>query len=256
MDPYLEQPWLWPQIHTRLIVAIADALTPIVRPRYRVSIEQRVYLDIGFFSPSPDDLVGKPDALLVLKEQAAVADTAGTTTSPSTPIITELPTTEEVTERYLEVREVATGAVITAIELLSPSNKHPGAGRQEYEKKRQQALASGTHFIELDLIRSGAPLPMRLPAGIKSDYRIVVSRAWQRPRADLYAFGLRQPIPDFPVPLQRGETEPIVPLNHLLHETYDRAGYDLAIDYRRPLDPPLSPDEAAWIETLLVEAKT
>lgn len=32
MNPYLEQPGLWPQIHNRLIVAIADDITPRLPP--------------------------------------------------------------------------------------------------------------------------------------------------------------------------------------------------------------------------------
>ncbi|HBL10506.1 MAG TPA: hypothetical protein DD379_03665, partial [Cyanobacteria bacterium UBA11162] len=37
-----------------------------------------------------------------------------------------VPVPVEVNERYLEIRELATGEVITAIELLSPKNKRPG----------------------------------------------------------------------------------------------------------------------------------
>ena len=43
MNPYLEQPGLWPQVQNRLIVAIADEITPQVAPKYRVSIEERIY---------------------------------------------------------------------------------------------------------------------------------------------------------------------------------------------------------------------
>lgn len=43
MDPYLEHPGLWEDVHTRLIVAIADALGPQVRPEYRVAVERRIY---------------------------------------------------------------------------------------------------------------------------------------------------------------------------------------------------------------------
>jgi hypothetical protein len=35
---------------------------------------------------------------------------------------------EEVHEWYLEIRDVATGTVVTVIELLSPKNKRPGEG--------------------------------------------------------------------------------------------------------------------------------
>lgn len=43
MDPYLEHPDLWPDVHHRLIVTLADYLVPRLRPRYYVSIEQRTY---------------------------------------------------------------------------------------------------------------------------------------------------------------------------------------------------------------------
>ena len=44
MDPWLEHPAIWPDVHNRLITAIADDLTPRLAPRYFVGIEQRVYL--------------------------------------------------------------------------------------------------------------------------------------------------------------------------------------------------------------------
>jgi Protein of unknown function (DUF4058) len=43
MNPYLEHPELWHQVHNRLIVGIADAIADQVAPKYFVSIEQRIY---------------------------------------------------------------------------------------------------------------------------------------------------------------------------------------------------------------------
>jgi hypothetical protein len=98
----------------------------------------------------------------------------------------------------------------------------------------------------------GEPLPMWVRNGnATGDYRIVVSRAQQRPRADVYLFTVREPIPSFPIPLRPGENEPVLPLNRILHELYDRAGYDLAIDYSQPPDPPLPEQDAIWAETIL-----
>ena len=64
-------------------------------------------------------------------------------------------------------------------------------------------------------------------------------------------FGLREPIPDIPVPLRPGEIEPILPLNQVLHDLYDRAGYDQVVDYRQPAVPPLSTEDAAWAAQLV-----
>ena len=66
MDPYLEHPGLWEDVHTRLIVAIADVLGPQVRPKYRVAVERRTYLAV--LGPDEYELVGKPDVLIALQQ--------------------------------------------------------------------------------------------------------------------------------------------------------------------------------------------
>ncbi len=45
MNPYLEQPIFWSEFHSRLIVAIADALAPSLLPKYyiiRIDYQQPV----------------------------------------------------------------------------------------------------------------------------------------------------------------------------------------------------------------------
>jgi hypothetical protein len=61
MDPYLEHPSLWPDVHNRLIAAIADALGPLLAPDYYIRLERRTYM------LNPDDLVfiGRPDLSLL-----------------------------------------------------------------------------------------------------------------------------------------------------------------------------------------------
>jgi hypothetical protein len=153
-------------------------------------------------------------------------------------------------ETYLEVRETGTDYVVTVLECLSPTNKRPGRGRRIYEDKRVDVLASRTHLVEIDLIRAGEPMPI-MGNGRASDYRILVSRGDCRPNATLYAFGVHQPIPTFPLPLKPGDQEPTVDLGSLLHNLYDQASYDLRLDYTGAPDPPLSPAAAAWADQLL-----
>lgn len=245
MDPYLERRGLWEEVHTHLIVGIQHFLTPLLRPKYRVAVEHRTYLAL---LPPPDQLVGIPD-VLVTAGGGQYSSGVAANLAVAEPVVGELPMPEEVKERYLEVRDVATQEVITVIEILSRSNKLSKEGRTQYEDKRFKILASRTSLVEIDLLRTGQPLEMKLRSRSDeshSDYRIVVSRSWQRPRADRYLFNLRDPIPTFPIPLRRGETEPALPLNQILHELYDQGGYDLAIDYGRPPEPPLDERDAAW----------
>jgi hypothetical protein len=47
MNSFLETPELWSEFHSRMIVAIADALDKTLSQGYRVAVEQRVYMDQG-----------------------------------------------------------------------------------------------------------------------------------------------------------------------------------------------------------------
>jgi hypothetical protein len=229
MNPYLENPELWSAVHSRLIVAIADELVEHLSEKYRVEVEKRVY----FSSDDGSVLVGIPDVSVATSRSAQTTTGTVTLPLPVQPETVTVPLAEEVTERYLEIREVATGMVVTVIELLSPKNKRPGEGRMAYLRKRNQVLASVSHLVEIDLLRGGQPLP--ITSGHASDYRILVSQADRRPMADLYGFNLRQPIPSFPVPLMPGEEAPILELQPLLNRVYKKGRYHLAISYDCPL---------------------
>ncbi|UBF28109.1 DUF4058 family protein [Kovacikia minuta CCNUW1] len=249
MNPYLENPELWSEFHSRMIVAIADALDDLLSRDYRVAVEKRVYL-------SQDDetiLIGIPDVAVTASQPANSSLSIGAT-AVAEPLTVELPASEEVQERYLEIREGGTGIVVTTIELLSPKNKRSGEGRNAYLQKRQQTLNTATHWIEIDLLRGGEPMPMLGAA--RSDYRILVSRSQERPKAQLYAFSLRQPIPAFPIPLRRGEPEPLLELQPLLHHVYDRARFELEIDYQQPPSPKLSNDAWEWLRTCQTLSQT
>jgi Protein of unknown function (DUF4058) len=251
MNPYLEDSDLWPGVHGRLIVAIADFLSPQLRPKYFVAIEERIY------QTTSDDrlLVGIPD--VIVKSPASTTNIGISTnvaiTLPTVePTSVTLPMPTTVTERYLEVRKVGTKEVVTVIEILSPKNKRAGEGRNAYENKRLRVLGSSTHLVEIDLLRTGEAMDI-LGNTIQSDYRIIVSRGEQRPKGDLYAFNLKNSIPPFPLPLRNENLEPLLDLQTLLNDLYDRASYDLVIDYSQEPVPALSQENAAWVDGVLRE---
>ncbi len=159
----------------------------------------------------------------------------------------------EFREGYLEIREVATKQVVTVIEVLSPTNKRFGKGRVAYEQKRREVLGSRTHLVEIDLLRSGKPMPIQ-GSSVQSNYRILVSRGDRRPRAELYVFNIQDAIPTFPLPL-RSEDVPTINLHPLLELAYERAGYGVVIDYNREPVPALSEADTAWVDTLLQRKK-
>lgn len=44
MDPWLEHPSLWPDVHNSLIAAIRDELSPRIAPDFVARLEQRTYI--------------------------------------------------------------------------------------------------------------------------------------------------------------------------------------------------------------------
>ena len=247
MDPYLEQSAFWASFHSRLIVALADAIEAQLQPDYYVEVETRTYLSEGEGSL----LIGIPNVVATDGAQDALprdgVQGEGRVAVQVRPQAVQVPMPEEVKERYLDIREMATGDVVTALEVLSPKNKRPGQGRQVYEEKRRQVLGSLTHLVEIDLLRAGSPMAM---VGTVSDnhYRLLVSASHQRPRADLYAFSVRDPLPDLPIPLRPNDKLLVLDLQTIVAGIYDRGRYFSRIDYRQPPPPPaLTESDQQWV---------
>jgi hypothetical protein len=161
----------------------------------------------------------------------------------------QLPAVEVEKHLSLEIRDRRNRRVITVLELLSPANKTPGADHDDYLAKRRQVLAGQTHLVEIDLRRGGRrPSPPELPA---CDYYALVSRYEDRPRVGFWPIGLRDPLPNLPVPL--AENDPPVHLNlkAVLDRTYDLADYGKYI-YQETPEPPLSADHEAWALAIAV----
>jgi Protein of unknown function (DUF4058) len=246
MNPYLEQPAFWSSLHSRLIVAIADTVAPQILPNYYIEVETRTYSE----DPSNELLIGIPDAVILTQPSMARSLPTTATAVQTRPQQVQLPIGLEVKDRYLEVRETETNAVVTVIELLSPKNKRAGKGRSAYEAKRDRILESMAHLVEIDLLRIADPMPLQ--NDLSWDYRILVSRSEARPNADLYGFTLRERIPDFPLPLKQPEEFVSIDLQSILQGVYDRAGYDYRIDYQQAVPPPtLSAEDKIWVSKIL-----
>lgn len=254
LNPYLEHPAIWPGVHHWLIIGLAGYLSPQLRPHYRVAVEVRMYETIGEQSllvGIPDVTVNRTKRRQTPDSQDNISGNIATIQQPkNTPQRVTVPMTETVKQGYLEVREVSTDQVITAVEILSPVNKRAGKGRQQYEDKRNRILNTQTHLVEIDLLREGKPM-MFLGEVPESNYRILVSRGDCRPQADLYAFDLQDPIPTFPLPLKASSENVLVDLATLLQNIYDQGSFDLAIDYSQPPTPPLSSENTIWVDQLL-----
>ena len=68
----------------------------------------------------------------------------------------------------------------------------------------------------------------------------------------MYRASLRDRLPRLAIPLRPGDSDVVLDLQQVVDEAYETGRYDRT-DYRRPLDPPLPPEEAAWATDLKCE---
>lgn len=241
MDPYLENPALWSNVHGRMIVAIADTLSPLLLPKYQPIVEEAVYRTSDLSSV----MVGVPDVTVQRTAQAIQNTNLATAVAEPTPVTVEIPTPVTFRQRFIEIRNTANQDVVTVIEVLSPANKR-GNGRLQYLQKRERILESQTNLVEVDLLHKGEPMPT-VQNPIVSHYRILTSPVTRRPQALLYPFNLSQPLPKVTIPLRDDDKEPVVDFQSLLEQVYRLSGYEYSIDYTQPPKPGWDKPELEWI---------
>ena len=240
MNPYVESRELWPSTHRLLITTLADDLSERLGGTYDVWEEEDVYIETG---------IRRPDVMIWSTGEAddSQADTQVAVHDRAQLVVVPIP--HEVPQTHLRIVEIGTNRLVTIIEILSPANKEKDPGRRSYLDKREAIFQSAANLVEIDLLRAWRPMPFESPYE-NSDYRIMISRANRRPVAEMYAFDVREPIPQITIPLDPGETEPVVDLNALLQKVYDRRNFAGRIDYTREPEPPLSAEKAVWVDEI------
>lgn len=251
MDPYLEEPGRWPDVHHNLISGIQEHLVRKLRPKYFAKIEERVYISD---ENDPGRSVIIPDIRIVMQglwEGVPFEPQGGSAVEVAEPIVVTTMIDEEIREARLEIIDRENRTVVAVIEILSPTNKVPGSsGRKSFEAKRAEVMHTNTHWIEIDLLRGGLGVRTRelFPT---CEYLVHVSRVGKRPKAVVWPIRLSQRLPIIQIPLKPEDPDATLDLQAVLSTAYDRAGYDLDTDYSREPVPPLPPEWAEWSDKLL-----
>ena len=256
MDPYVERGDLWLELHNRLMVYACDALQPALPKGYVARLELRVYFERHDEEPAPAP-VRVPDLEVVRTGAAASREQTGEPAPPFQGYWVEAAPVEH-RELYITLRTMPGGELVTAVELLSPTNKRPGEGRAQYLQKQREFRAAGVNLVEVDLLRGGlhtvAVEEHRLSFYRPYEYLYCVYRASRPMGYEVLPWRLRAPLPRLPIPLGRRVPEVAIDLQELFQRAYDNAAMAELVDYRRDTDPPLGGTDAAWADELLRRA--
>lgn len=154
MDPYLESHW--GDVHQGVIIYARDQLRPLLPRDLRARVQERVFVELDIDEKRP--IV--PDIRVVERRgRKTAASSSVALLTPAEPII--VPLDEPITQGFIEILDAATGfRVVTAIEVLSLSNKVPGEGQTKYLQKQRELREGRASLVAIDLLRAG---PWSLP---------------------------------------------------------------------------------------------
>jgi len=251
MDPYVESQGGWQDFHNGVIAEIRRVLARGLPRGYVARFDERIeVVGIGEDRGSwfkPDVMVGRRSGA-----EAPARGLAQREAMTIEPVVIDIcdRDLDEVRETWIEIRRLPEMELVTVIEVLSPTNKS-GAGRLSYLEKRDDLHSRGIHLVEIDLLLGGRPLPMAkpLPPG---HFFAIVARAETRPKADVYAWSVRDRLPVIPIPLKSPDPDVMLDLGAVTDSAYQDGRYAETIRYHDPLPDglPIAPEDRAWAESM------
>ncbi|MGO8899337.1 MAG: DUF4058 family protein [Isosphaeraceae bacterium] len=153
---------------------------------------------------------------------------------------------DEVRDTWIEIRRLPDERLVTMIETLWPRNKGL-SGLTDYLEKLHRLRTQGVNLVEIDLLIAGRRLPMAKPL-LPGHFFAIVCRASKSETGDVYAWLLQQPLPKIPIPLEDPDPDVFLDLAEVFALAYQRGRYASLLNYNRPLDLPLHPQDKEWAE--------
>ncbi len=262
MDPFLESPEWFPDLHDGLIFLIKESLQTRLPSPYYARTRQRVWLDLTYRPPVEPDVDILRATSKKRRRRPAGRDDGGVAVAEpitSKPVVVHVRPImgEPIEESYLVIhrRQGTDDTVVAVIEILSPSNKTPGEkGRALYVAKQQETIQTTVHLIEIDLLRAGAhatavPLDLAIAGAGSFDYHVCVHRSDHPTDFFVYPVKLQGRLPVIAIPLMVGDPDVTLDLQTVFDRAYDAGGYDRAVRYDlATVDPPLRPAQARWVK--------
>jgi hypothetical protein len=262
MDPYLERPQWFGALHNLMIAYATESLQATLPVQYFATLGERVWVETTRMVEPDVHLRYQATELRGPDESPGGVATAVATL----PIVITVPQEnkdDEHRQPFIEIRAIEDDErLVTLIEMLSPSNKRPGPGRELYLQKQREALAGQVHLVEIDLLRRGehttaVPFQHMLAKSGSSDYHVCIHRFDRPDDYLLYPVPLADPLPTIEVPLLPGDGDVQLDLQQIFTRAYDAGPHRRRIAYGTDdIIPPLDDRQLEWARQITAGAQT
>lgn len=249
MNPFFEL--RWQDAHTTLITYMRDALQERLPSDLVAGAEEEV-VAIG----ADDSARGfRPDVQVRQPWESASAGGTAVASRALSPKATEPVRlfVDDAVERWIEIHD-ETGRLVTVIELLSPANKQDERACSRYFNKLETFRSAGANVVEIDLVRKGGfVFPDAATVHLRNKsatYGVCVFRITRPKEREVYVIGLREKLPAVSIPLRPADADVVLDLQPLIDQCHERGRYH-RLNYQAELYPPLSADDAAWVDSVL-----
>ena len=254
LDPFIEARGLWGDFHGHLIEKISETISAALPPGYLARAGKRSYVVLAETNGKEEHSF-LPDVSVTgstVRQASGKRNAAAAPIAEAEPVELRAFIERDFEEKFIDIFELEPRRrLVTSIEVLSPSNKRQRSkGWKKYLRKRQALLLGKANLVEIDLLRGGDRMPM-LDPWPTSPYTLLVAREERAPRCRVWPAFFDRPLPAIPVPLSRPDPDLTLELQSLVDAIYERWRYREDIDYTRPLTPPLSAEQAAWLRERL-----
>lgn len=258
MDPYLENPEIFPDFHDSFITYLRETLQSNLPAPYYAALGRRVWIATSRRSIGPDvHVLRKGEERQVSPLGASTLAVAGQRVSRRVAVKV---VSDEYREPFVEIYSSIEGArrLVTSIEVLSLSNKTSGEhGRELYLRKQKELLGSQANLVEIDLLRGGehataVPIQAARDECGDFDYHVCV-HAYDEPEIfQVYPMRMEEPLATLEVPVLPEHPPVLLDLQAVFARCYDAGPYAREIEYGGvAVVPPLPPEQLAWTRGLL-----
>lgn len=263
MDPYLENPEIFPDFHDSMITYLRETLQANLPAQYFAVIGRRVWIELSRRSKGPDVEVRRKGRGPTTTAADAAGGLAVANRPLARPVVVKV-AHDEFREPFVEIytRNDEGKRLVRPIEILSLSNKTPGEhGRDLYVRKQKEILASEVHLVEIDLLRGGdhvtaVPFDLAVEACGAFDYHVSIHRFDDLETFFVYPIQLEDSLPAIAIPLLPDDPPVTLNLQSVFDRCYSAGPYQQEILYGDDaIIPPIRLDQAESLSKIVGNAR-